>query len=168
MFAEERLRERRAKRAEVSSTVLSDTGSPHESLVSSAETCTQVTPSTTTFQDTKFKSLSAKTPQLRCTFPVRKSYSANWEVHTTFAQPPSRSLTWSEVAAQRILDKAIPMHYNNLLQSEDVTTLIDKYCRTRTLLDTHHTQPKTKRLGHNLNISTNDHLHPLPTAYQWK
>jgi len=168
MFAEERLRERRARKAEVSSTVLSDTCSPHEPLVSSTETCTQVTPSTTTFQDTKFKSLSAKTPQLRCTFPVRKSYSANWEVHTTFAQPPSRSLTWSEVAAQRILDKAIPMHYNNLLQSEDVTTLIDKYCQTRTLLDTHHTQPKTKRLGHNLNISTNDHLHPLPTAYQWK
>jgi len=168
MFAEERLRERRAKKAEISSTALSDTRSPHEPLVSSTETSARVTPSTTTFQDAKFKSLSAKTPQLHCTFPVRKSYSANWEIHTTFAQPPSRSLTWSEVAAQRILDKTIPMHYNNLLQSEDVTTLIDKYCQTRSLLDTNHSQPKTKRLGHNLNISTNEHLHPLSTSYQWK
>jgi len=168
MFAEERLRERRAKKAEMSA-VLSDTGSPHEPLVSSTETCSQITPSANAFQDTKFKSLSAKTPQLRCTFPVRKIYSANWEVHTMFAQPPSRSLTWSEVASQRILDKTLPTHYNNLLHSEDVSTLIDKYCQTRSLLETnHHSQPKTKRLGHNLNISTNDRLQALPTVYQWK
>ena len=164
MFAEERLRERRAKKTEAS---LDTCSYLQDYPTSEVETIDYLlTPSPIQF-DAKQKSLSAKVAtQSRNTMPSRKSYSAsgNFEEQST-------SLMLSKPTAYKI-ERKLSEQCNasfNFLTSNEVTALLDSHYQTRKSIGPPRFHHKTKILGHNLNISTDDSSWcSLPSISQWK
>ena len=160
MFAEERLQERKAKKSETS---LENCSYLQDYATSEAETVDYlVTPSPIQF-DAKQKSQSAKVVTLsRNTVPSRKSFSAtgNFEELTT-------SFMLSKPTAYKT-DKKFDASFN-LFSSNDVTALLDTHYQTRKSIGPNRFHHKTKKLGHNLNIPTDDNgWCSLPSICQWK
>ena len=164
MFAEERLRERKAKKSEAEScSHLQDL--PTSEVIETIDY--YVSRSPIQF-DAKLqqKSQSAKTAatQLKNNLPLRKSLSAtgNFDEHPV----ASTSLMPAKPASKvKLPEHCYPSYF---ITSSDVTTLLDCQYRGRSIgpQRPHH---KTKKLGHNLNISTDDSSwYSLPSICQWK
>ena len=164
MFAEERLRERKAKKSEAEScSYLQDL--PTSEVIETIDY--HVSRSPIQF-DAKLqqKSQSAKTAatQLKNNLPLRKSLSAtgNFDEHHV----TSTSLMPAKPASKvKLPEHCYPSYF---ITSSDVTTLLDCQYHGRSIgpQRPHH---KTKKLGHNLNISTDDSSwYSLPSICQWK
>ena len=164
MFAEERLRERKAKKSEAEScSYLQDL--PTSEVIETIDY--HVSRSPIQF-DAKLqqKSQSAKTAatQLKNNLPLRKSLSAtgNFDEHHV----TSTSLMPAKPASKvKLPEHCYPSYF---ITSSDVTTLLDCQYHGRSIgpQRPHH---KTKKLGHNLNISTDDSSwYNLPSICQWK
>ena len=148
MFAEERLRERRAKKTETSVEICSYLQDYSTSEVETIDYL--LTPSPIQF-DTKQKSLSAKViTQSRNMVPSRKSYSASGNI-----EEQSASLMLSKPATYKI-ERKLSEQCNASFTSSDVTALLDGHYQTRKSIEPHRFHHKTKILGHNLNITTDD------------
>ena len=164
MFAEERLRERKAKKSEAEScSYLQDL--PTSEVIETSDY--HVSRSPIQF-DAKLqqKSQSAKTAatQLKNNLPLRKSLSAtgNFDEHHV----TSTSLMPAKPASKvKLPEHCYPSYF---ITSSDVTTILDCQYHGRSIgpQRPHH---KTKKLGHNLNISTDDSSwYSLPSICQWK
>ena len=161
MFAEERLRERRAKRTETCSYLQDDHPTGEVETIDHL-----LTPSPIQF-DAKQKSLSAKVAtQSKNMVPSRKSHSASGNL-----EEQSSSFTLSKPTTYKI-ERKLSEQCNasfNYLTSNDVTMLLDSHYQTRKSMGPRCFHHKTKILGHNLNISTDDSsLCSLPSICQWK
>ena len=164
MFAEERLRERKAKKSEAESCSYLQDLSTSEVIETSDY---HVSRSPIQF-DAKLqqKSQSAKTAatQLKNNLPLRKSLSAtgNFDEHHV----TSTSLMPAKPASKvKLPEHCYPSYF---ITSSDVTTILDCQYHGRSIgpQRPHH---KTKKLGHNLNISTDDSSwYNLPSICQWK
>ena len=167
MFAEERLRERKAKKSEAESSYLQDL--PTSEVIETIDY--HISPSPIQF-DTKVqqKSLSARatTTQSRNSLPLRKSYSAtgNFDEHTI----ASSSFMLTKLTTSKLMEKKLPEYCNPsyFTASSDVTALLDCHYQSRSI-GSQRSYHKTKKLGHNLNISTDDSSwYSLPSISQWK
>ena len=169
MFAEERLRERKAKKSETcleNNSYLQDLSTSE--VIETVDY--HITPSPIQFDSKLQKSQSAKAActQTKNTLPSRKSYSAtgNPDDHPTV----STSFVLSKPT--RSMDKKLPEHCHssyNFLTSSDLTTLLDSHYHTRKSIEPQRFHHKTRKLGHNLNISTDDSSwYSLPSICQLK
>lgn len=169
MFAEERLRERKAKKNE---SCLDHCSYLQDFPTEFFETIEyHAVPSPIQF-DSKQKSQSAKVvAQPQNMLPSRKSYSATSNLEEHQIVSPT-SFTLSKHNAHKMMEKRLSEPcYSSLscfLNSNDVTALLDNR-QTRKSIATQRFHHKTKKLGHNLNISTDDSSwYSLPSICHWK
>ena len=154
MFAEERSRERQARKKALSS------GSHlQECIPSEVETIDYLINASSIQFDAKQKAQSAKmATQSRDILPSRKSYSATGNLE--------------EQSISFMLGKPTMHKCNasfNPFSSRDVTSILDSHYQARRSVESHRYHHKTKKLGHNLNILTDDTSWcSLPSICQWK
>ena len=157
MFAEERIKERQAKKT--IETSLDSSSHLQERPTSEVETIDNLINASFIQFDAKQKAQSAKiAAESKDILPSRKSYSATGNLE--------------EQSVSFMLGKPTMNKCNasfNLFSSHNVTSILNNHYQARKSVGSHRYQHKTKKLGHNLNISTDDTSWcSLPSICHWK